>query len=95
MKNIDFLQPEYDFNPVVFSELNHNLVVTDELINQFDELFSDGRMRTREGIQEFSDYVERLDDSLGEDPFTLFHTFGAGTYTREIHMPKGYVVIGQ
>lgn len=91
----DFLQPEYSDINLSITSLNMGLVVTDDEIDYFDNLFSADIMRTDEGIEKFSNYVQGSYGALGEDPFPLFHTFGAGTYTREIHIPKGYVVIGK
>ena len=52
-------------------------------------------LKTREDILNFSDYIENLPDSLGEDPFPLFHHFADGMYTREVHIPKGMTCVGK
>lgn len=64
-------------------------------ITAMQALFADEKLRSKRGIQEFSDYIESLPDALGEDPFELFHNFADGVYTREIHLPKGYVLVGK
>ena len=73
----------------------NELTVTEADVSTMQEIFADDKLRSKRGIQEFSDYIESLPDALGEDPFPLFHEFGGGVYTREIHLPKGYVLVGK
>ena len=61
----------------------------------FMDVFYRPEMNTREGISDFSTWFQSLDLSLGEDPFPLYHKFGGGLYTREIHIPQGYTIIGK
>ncbi len=49
----------------------------------------------RNDIEKFSELVENHPESLGEDPFPLFHYFSDGLYAREIHLPAGYVLVGK
>jgi len=57
-------------------------------------LFNPG-INSREGLEVFSGWVGAQDGVLGEDPFPLYHSFAAGMYTREMHAPKGYSIIGK
>jgi len=52
-------------------------------------------IRTRDDIERFESYLNCLPESLGEDPFPLHHKFGAGTYTREVHLPKDHFIVGK
>ncbi len=58
------------------------------------EIFFARGQYSREDILQFSEFVETHPDNLGRDAFPLFHSFSGGVYTREIHLPKGHVVIG-
>lgn len=64
-------------------------------ISAMRELFADTRLQTREGILEFEKFIKSLPESLGEDPFPLYHTFADGLYSREIHLPAGHVLVGK
>jgi len=52
------------------------------------------KIKTRQDIMEFGEYVENHPMNLGKDPFPLFHRFAGGMYTREMHVPKGAVIVG-
>ena len=52
------------------------------------------QIKTRDDIIKFGEYVENHPLNLGKDPFPLFHRFAGGMYTREMHVPKGHVLIG-
>jgi len=52
-------------------------------------------IKTRSDIEAFQRYIDSLPEALGEDPFPLFHKIGAGTYTREVHLPAGHFVVGK
>lgn len=71
------------------------LVKIEEEAKSIQEIFEADTMRTKRGIQAFSNYVDSLPDALGENPFELFHDFADGIYTREIHLPKGFVLVGK
>lgn len=73
----------------------NEIAVTTNDITMMNEIFMAESMRSKRGIQEFSDHIESLPDALGEDPFPLFHEFADGIYTREIHLPKGYILVGK
>lgn len=60
-----------------------------------DRIFRYPNLNTRAGINEVADYLESMDNALGENCFPLFHRFGGGTYTREVHLPRGYMVTGK
>ena len=64
----------------------------DELLRKI--LYSP-KINSREGIERFSNWVESMPDALGEDPFPLYHKFGGGVYTREMHTPAGYTIVGK
>ena len=68
-------------------ELTHDVAVMGK--------FYSGELNTREGILNLQRIIEADDNSLGKDPFPLFHSFADGMYTREVHIPKGYFVVGQ
>ena len=53
------------------------------------------KVKTRQDILDFANYIKNLPDSLGKDPFPLFHSFADGMYTREVHIPAGYTCVGQ
>lgn len=72
----------------------NSLVVSDEDARKAVDLFSDPSFRTKRGIQEFSEYIENHPDNLGKSPFPLFHDFADGIYTREIHVPRGQILVG-
>ena len=88
----DFLQPAYDFNPVI---VQCALEKVRSELEVMEDLFYSPKLQCREGIIEFGEYIENLPDALGEDPFPLFHTFSDGLYTREMHAPKGYAIVGK
>lgn len=67
----------------------------EETVAAFKELFYSDEMNTRDGIESFAEWVGGQDNALDVNPFPLFHTFNDGVYTREIHMPKGYAVVGR
>lgn len=73
----------------------NDLAVTESEVTEMQELFLKDCFRTKKGIQAFSDYIASLPDNLGENPFPLFHKFAEGVYTREIHIPKGHVIVGK
>jgi len=52
-------------------------------------------VKTRGDIEAFENFVNSMPEALGEDPFPLFQKLGAGTYTREIHLPAGHFVVGK
>ena len=56
--------------------------------------FYDGSLNTRDGILKLQDILLAINPD-GKDPFPLFHTFSEGLYTREMHCPKGVLIIGQ
>lgn len=57
------------------------------LINKF----YDGSLNTREGILELQNILGIREDH----PFPLFHKFSGGLYTREMHVPKGVLLVGK
>lgn len=69
----------------------------EEMPEKFNDLLcmlSDESIYSREGIQNLADVIGGAQNSLGKDPFPLFHSFAGGVYTREIHMPRGYGIVG-
>lgn len=52
------------------------------------------RIRTRDDIVRFGQFIENHPSNLGKDPFPLFHRFADGMYTREMHVPKGAIIVG-
>ena len=81
----------YMLGPVCDYSISGELRKENALISKF----YDGSLNTREGILELQNILLLDDESLGEDPFPLFHNFSNGLYTREIHIPKGYLIIGK
>lgn len=53
------------------------------------------KQKRRENIDRLGDYIEALDENLGEDPFPLIHRFTEHAYAREIFLPKDQVVVGK
>lgn len=100
MIDTDFLQPKYDINQVIV-----NLAIGDieskELVDGrttklfIRNLLCSPEVHCREGITELAEYIDNLPESLGEDPFPLFHSFSEGLYSREIHLPKGFFIVGK
>lgn len=64
-------------------------------LQEMKSILSNQALHSREGIIALSDHIESLPDSLGEDPFPLIHSFSDGLYSREIHLPKGYLIVGK
>lgn len=85
----------------VYGQQQKALTVADNLceihsIEQAIETkFYSGELNTREGIQELQNILVKSNTSLGEDPFPLFHIFSDGLFTREMHAPKGHLIIGK
>ena len=52
------------------------------------------KVKTRKDIVTLGEYVENHPDNLGKDPFPLFHRFAGGMYTREMHVPRGTLIVG-
>lgn len=46
-------------------------------------------------IQAFENHISTIEGALFNDCFPLKHTFTDGIYTREIYMPKGYLVVSK
>jgi len=67
--------------------------ITEEDKAVMNHLFFE-KIKTRQDIVEFGEYVENHPMNLGKDPFPLFHRFAGGMYTREMHVPKGAVIVG-
>lgn len=59
------------------------------------DVLHDPDLHSRKGIQAFADHIHRKEESLGEDPFPLYHSFSDGIYAREVHLPKDHIVIGK
>lgn len=57
--------------------------------------FYTGEIATLENIQKAERIIKSWEDSLGEDPFPLFHTIADGMYSREMHVPRGYLIVGK
>jgi len=67
--------------------------ITEEDKTVMHHLFFE-KIKTRQDVVEFSEFVENHPMNLGKDPFPLFHRFAGGMYTREMHVPKGAVIVG-
>jgi len=52
------------------------------------------KTKTRQDILDLEELIENSPDNLGKDPFPLFHSFADGMYRREMHVPKGALIIG-
>jgi len=99
MNNVDYLKPEYTFNPVVYSaheliEYPKSLDFPVEAAEIIHEIFF-GMPHTRKTIMAIHKQIEESEGSLGKDPFPLFHSFADGVYRREMHAPKGYFLVGR
>ena len=90
--NADLLKP---FHAGRAALLKQHGISEEQDIAAVNRIFSYPRINTRRGIKAVSDYIESLDCALGENCFPLFHRFGGGTYTREVHLPRGYLVVGK
>lgn len=67
--------------------------ITEQDMSLVRELFFN-QIQTRDDIIKLGEYVENHPDNLGKDPFPLFHRFADGMYTREMHVPKGALIVG-
>lgn len=67
--------------------------ITEQDKSMIQSLFFD-QIKTREDILELGEYVENHPTNLGKDPFPLFHRFAGGMYTREMHVPRGALIVG-
>lgn len=56
---------------------------------------ADGYIPTREQIHEIQEIVESWEDVKHREDYTVFHTFADGMYTREMHVEKGEIIIGE
>lgn len=95
MKATDFLMPKYDDVQVICSWYQPVPDMNLDQVRQINGMLHDKAMQTREGIEAFGEYIENLDGSLEENPFPVFHSFKNGVYTREIHIRKGYFLVGK
>ena len=75
--------------------LRVNNTTEEQVEKEFKKILFNEKINSDKGIKKISDYINSLDDSLGNDPFPVYHKFGGGLYTREIHLPKGYAIVGK
>lgn len=91
----DFLQPKYNVNEVIVSWYP---VVPDmdlDQVRQINAMMHDKAMQTRDGIEAFGRYIAAQGGAIEENPFPVFHSFNNGVYAREIHIKKGYFLVGK
>lgn len=55
----------------------------------------DGLIPTREEIEQIEQTITSWDDAKGRDDYTIFHSFADGMYTREMHVEKGEMIVGE
>lgn len=55
----------------------------------------DGLIPTREEIQNIQEMVEGWEDSKRREDYTVFHSFADGMYTREMHVEKNEIIVGE
>jgi len=56
---------------------------------------ADGLIPTREEIQTIQHIIEGWADAKHREDYTIFHTFADGMYTREMHVEKGEIIVGE
>lgn len=80
----DYLRPKY-------------VILTDRVVQEREilDIFKRKSPVTRKELLEIQETIESWPDSLGEDPFPLFHSFADGMYTREMHVPALHFVVGK
>ena len=62
-------------------------------ITEFAHLLAEGKP-TRAHITRFVKWMMTQQDNLGHDPFPLYEHLADGFYRREVHLPKGHVIVG-
>lgn len=65
----------------------------DTVVGEFGELLAKG-CPTRAEITRFVKWMMSRKDNLGHDPFPLYEHLSDGFYRREVHLPRGHVIVG-
>lgn len=54
-----------------------------------------GDIPTREDIQEIQEMIEGWDNAKYREDYDIFHSFTDGMYTREMHVEKDQIIVGE
>jgi len=55
----------------------------------------DGLIPTREEIQNIQDMMEKWEGIKHREDYLVFHSFADGMYTREMHVDKNEIIVGE
>lgn len=72
----------------------NEIALTNSVVKETYDLFCLPSMRTQEGLLELEKVIDEHPLNLGIQAFPVYHHFAAGTYSREIHLKRGYMLTG-